>query len=228
MRISKHSALSLTLGLLILFSLLLVESKINLRVKDSKPDLERLVSLHPPGWKVVEGQQVKFLWEESVLSEYDVVASRRYQRADGRQVLVIMTWSGDGFRRQGHNQQVCYIASGYEVAPPQPVSISISAGSIDAMAFSASRAAMEEDVVFWRVTDGLRERGIDSRRTLVHRLQRLLYLPDLFRGELPDNLMVRVSSVRLTNNQPTSAHIDYIREWLRAISPDDRALIMGR
>lgn len=228
MRISKHSALSLTFGLLILFSLLLVESKINLRVKDSKPDLERLVSLHPPGWKMVEDQQVKLLWDESVLSEYDVVASRRYQRADGRRVLVIMTWSGDGFRRQGHDQQVCYIASGFAVTPPRFVSISTSAGSIEAMAFSASRAAMEEDVVFWRVTDGIRERGIDSRSTIVHRFQRLLYLPDLFRGELPDNLMVRVSSIRLRDNQPTSAHVDYIREWLRAISSADRAQIMGR
>ncbi len=155
MVISKHSTLSLALGLLILFSLLMVELKVNLRVKGSKPDLERLVSLHPPGWKMADAQQVKFLWNESVLAQYDIVASRSYLQNNGRKVFVVMTWSGDGFHRQGHDQQVCYIASGFAVSPAQFVSISTNAGSIDAMTFTASRAAMVEDVVYWRVTDGI-------------------------------------------------------------------------
>jgi len=224
----KHSVASLSLGLMILVSLLLVESRVNLQVKGSKPDIERLVNLHPPGWKMVEGTQVKFLWGESVLAEYDVVTSMSYQRTDGRKVLVVMTWSGDGFRRQGHNQHVCYVASGFTVSSPHFVSIPTTAGNVEAMAFTASQPSLKEDVLYWRVTNGIRERGIDSKDTIVHRLQRLLYLPDLFRGELPDNLMVRVSSVRERDNQASTAHFDYVKEWPKALSPIDRARIMGR
>ena len=228
MRLKKHSIVSLALGLLILCSLLLVESRAHLLVKGSKPDLERLVSLHPPGWKLIEGSQVKFLWNESVLTQYDVVASRIYQHTDGRRVLVVMTWSGDGFRRQGHDQQVCYGASGFTVSSPHSVSISTGTDSIEAMAFTASQPSVEEDVLYWRITDGIRERCIDSRNTIVHRLQRLIYLSNLFQGKLPDNLMVRVSSVRERDGQPATAHLDYVKEWPKAISPVDRARIMGR
>jgi len=228
MGLKKHSVASLALGLLILCSLLLVELRLNLQVTGSKPDLERLVSLHPPGWKVIDGPQEKFLWDKSVLAQYDVVASRRYQHTDGRKVLVVMTWSGDGFRRQGHDQQVCYGASGFTVSSQHSVAIQTGAGIIEAMAFTASQPSVEEDVLYWRVTDGTREIGINSRNTMAHRLQRLLYLPNLFQGKLPDNLMVRVSSVRERDGQPATTHFDYIREWPMAISSGDRVRIMGR
>jgi len=224
----KHSIVSLALGLLILCSLILVELRERLLVQGSKPDLERLVSLHPPGWKMVEGSQLKFLWNESVLTQYDVVASRIYRDTDGRKVLVVMTWSGDGFRRQGHDQQVCYSASGFTVSSSHSVAISTGTDSIEAMAFTASQPSVEEDVLYWRVTDGIRERGVNSRNTIVHRLQRLIYLSNLFQGKLPDNLMVRVSSVRERDGQPATAHFDYVKEWPKAISPVDRARIMGR
>ncbi len=228
MRLKKHSVASLALGLLILVSLILVELRLNLQVTGSKPDLEQLVSLHPPGWKVIEGSQKKNLWNKLVLAQYDIVASRRYQHTDGRKVLVVMTWSGDGFRRQGHDQQLCYGASGFTVSSPHSISIHTDAGIIEAMAFTASLPAVEEDVLYWRVTDGTREIGISSRGTMLHRLQRLLYLPNLFQGKLPDNLMVRVSSVRERDGQPATAHFDYIREWAMAISSGDRIRIMGR
>ncbi len=228
MRIKRHSVISLALGFLILCSLMLVESRVNLQVQGSKPDLERLVSLHPRDWKLVEGPQVRLGVTESVLDQYDIIASSRYQHTDGRRVLVVMTWSGDGFRHQGHDQQVCYSANGFTVNSSHSVSIPIGDDSIEAMAFTGSKPTQKEDVLYWKVTDGIRERGIDSRGTLLHRLQRLIYLPDLFRGKFPDNLMVRVSSVRERDGQPATAHIEYVRKWLGAIAPVDRARIMGR
>ncbi len=229
MRISKHSVLSLTLGFLMLFSLLMGRVWINLKTTRTKPDLERLVSQHPPDWKMVGHQRIDdFSWGKSVFSQHDIVATRTYQHTDGRKVSVVMAWSGDGLNFQKiHEQQVCYKASGFEVSPLHIVSILTGTGSIDAMAFTASQDARKDDVAYWMVIDGIRERDIDKRNPIVRQFLQLLYLPSFFRGELPDILMVRVSSVRLTNGQPTTAHIDYIKEWLKTISSADRQRITG-
>ena len=229
MRISKHSFLSLTLGFLMLFSLLLGRVWINLKTTRTKPDLERLVSQHPPGWKMVGHQRIDdFSWGQSVLSQHDIVTTRTYQHTDGRKVSVVMAWSGNGLNFQKiHEQQVCYKASGFEVSPLHIVSILTGTGSIEVRAFTASQDARKDDVAYWMVIDGIRERDIDKRNPIVRQFLQLLYLPSFFRGELPDILMVRVSSVRLTNGQPTTAHIDYIKEWLKTISSADRQRITG-
>ncbi len=229
MRISKHSVLSLTLGFLMLFSLLMGRVWINLKTTRTKPDLERLVSQHPPDWKMVGHQRIDdFSWGKSVFSQHDIVATRTYQHTDGRKVSVVMAWSGDGLNFQKiHEQQVCYKASGFEVSPLHIVSILTGTGSIDAMAFTAIQDARKDDVAYWMVIDGIRERDIDKRNPIVRQFLQLLYLPSFFRGELPDILMVRVSSVRLANGQPTTDHIDYIKEWLKTISSADRQRITG-
>lgn len=229
MRISKHSFLSLTLGFLMLFSLLLGRVWINLKTTRTKPDLERLVSQHPPGWKMVGHQRIDdFSWGQSVLSQHDIVTTRTYQHTDGRKVSVVMAWSGNGLNFQKiHEQQVCYKASGFEVSPLHIVSILTGTGSIEVRAFTASQDARKDDVAYWMVIDGIRERDIDKRNPIVRQFLQLLYLPSFFRGELPDILMVRVSSVRLANGQPTTAHIDYIKEWLKTISSADRQRITG-
>ena len=212
-----------------LFSLLMGRVWINLKTTRTKPDLERLVSQHPPDWKMVGHQRIDdFSWGKSVFSQHDIVATRTYQHTDGRTVSVVMAWSGDGLNFQKiHEQQVCYKASGFEVSPLHIVSILTGTGSIDAMAFTAIQDARKDDVAYWMVIDGMRERDIDKRNPIVRQFLQLLYLPSFFRGELPDILMVRVSSVRLTNGQPTTDHIDYIKEWLKTISSADRQRITG-
>ena len=212
-----------------LFSLLMGRVWINLKTTRTKPDLERIVSQHPPDWKMVGHQRIDdFSWGKSVFSQHDIVATRTYQHTDGRTVSVVMAWSGDGLNFQKiHEQQVCYKASGFEVSPLHIVSILTGTGSIDAMAFTAIQDARKDDVAYWMVIDGMRERDIDKRNPIVRQFLQLLYLPSFFRGELPDILMVRVSSVRLTNGQPTTDHIDYIKEWLKTISSADRQRITG-
>ena len=66
MRKIKYSILSTALGFLLLFSLILVESRAkSIHSSESKPDLERLVSTYPPGWTMVEGPLVDPSWDKS-------------------------------------------------------------------------------------------------------------------------------------------------------------------
>ena len=222
MRISKYSILSTALGFLLLFSLILVESRAkSIHGSGSKPDLERLVSAYPPGWTMVEGPLVDPGWDKSALSAYDIVVTRRYRHPDGSLVSVVMTWSADGVHREGHQQEICYNAQGFTTGPTQRISIMTSAGKLDASAFTAIQGAVMENVVYWLVSDAIVLRDTD-------RLKKLRHLPRLLTGEFPDNMMVRVSGLSPFKGQNTTAHIDYIKEWLAAMHPTDRVRIMGR
>ena len=170
-----------------LFSLLLGRVWINLKTTRTKPDLERLVSQHPPGWKMVGHQRIDdFSWGQSVLSQHDIVTTRTYQHTDGRKVSVVMAWSGDGLNFQKiHEQQVCYKASGFEVSPLHIVSILTGTGSIEVRAFTASQDARKDDVAYWMVIDGIRERDIDKMNPIVRQFLQLLYLPAFFEESCP-------------------------------------------
>ena len=227
MRMSKYSVLSTALGFFILISLILIETRANSIHTKPRPDLKRLISQHPPEWIMADGPLVDPSWNKSALSSYDNVVTRSFRRADGQQVMVVMTWSGDGFQREGHEQEVCFNASGFTATPTQPLSIATGAGKLNASAFTASRGGVVEDVVYWMVTDGYQIKRDNLISLLKDRFMKLMSLPHLLNGECPDNLMVRVTSIRSDSVQ-TSIPVDYIKDWLRMLPSADRARVMGR
>lgn len=230
MRITRYSALAIAAGLLLVSSLLLVEGREYLTVKTPQPDLERIISEHPDGWKPLSGQSVDSEWSKSLQASYDLVTTRLYQHVNGNSVSVLMTWSQDGISRPGHLQQVCYQVSGSEISTPKYVTIATKAGKQDGIAFTARHGNQIEDVMYWRITGGKTDLSRDNVMFLLfsYRLDKLARLTRSLLGNMPDNLMVRVSSLRHTPDQPATAHLDYIREYLETLPANDRKLIMGR
>ena len=219
MRITRYSALAIATGLLLLSSLFLVEVKEYQSAQAVKqPDLQHLVNLHPAGWTAMASP---FVDPQSEKMYYDLVATKVYQRGDGKKVVVVMTWSRDGIRRAGHPQQICYQAAGFKVTPPEYVSVVTKAGKQDVVAFTGRHGNLIEDVMYWRVSEG--KNDMSTGWLVAFRINKLTRLVQHILGDLPDNLMVRVSSYRSSPDQPATAQIDYIRgflEMLPALSHD--------
>ncbi len=226
MRINRYSALAIATGLLLFSSILLIEVKEYRNSNVTKPDLQRLINLHPDGWTAIVSPFVDPRWNETLKSDYDLVAAQAFQRGDGKKVVVVMTWSRDGMSRPGHLQQVCYQSSGFTVTPTKVVTVATKAGKQDVIAFTGTHGNLIEDVLYWRITGGTTDIVAATSRHFgrVDKLNRLL---SIIKGDIPDNLMVRVSSVRSTPDQPATAQIDYIKGFLEKLSPNDRKLIMG-
>ena len=224
MQITRYSALAFVIALLLASSVLLVEVRENLISKKVPPDLERMIGEHPVGWTAVSGSGVDPKWRTSLHRYYDIVAAKSYQHVDGQRVTVVMTWSRDGIHRAGHAQPVCYRAAGFTGCIPKSATVSTKVGKLSVVAFTAIRGKMVEDVIYWTVTGGQVD---DANSPFIALMSRFPRLKNRILHGIPDNLMVRVSSVRSTPDQPATAHLDYIREFLEILPASDRKLIMG-
>ena len=228
MRINRYSALAIATGLLLFSSFFLVEVKEYQSSQAVKqPNLQRIINLHPDGWTPVTSPFVDPNWDKSLKSDYDLVAAQSFQRGDGQNVVVVMTWSRDGIRRAGHSQQICYQVGGYTVTPPEYGSVATKAGKQDVITFTGQHGNRVEEVMYWRITGGKTDISTGQSGLVALRFDKLNRLARNLLGDLPDNLMVRVSSVRSTPNQPATAQIDYIRGFLEKLSASDRKVIMG-
>jgi EpsI family protein len=225
MQITRQKILAITFGLLFVLSECFVAVRLNPSGVFTKPDLQRLVSLHPDYWKAVPAKYVDPRWNNSISDYYDTVVSQTYQRTDGRQVTVTLTWSRDGIHRGGHFQEICYSAAGFFVSAPEHVVVSTGFGNLDAIAFTATHGNKIEDVVYWRLTGGKTDNNSQKENFITYRFDNLF---QILRADIPDNLMVRVSTVRSIDDLPTRAHIEYLKAFFRMLSPVDRKLIMGR
>ena len=221
MRVTKYNLLAIAFGFLLIFSEILVEIKQHPAYKGQKPDLERIIKLHPDGWKAVAGPVVD---PQSLEYVYDVVVSQKYENVDGKVVMVSMTWSRDGIRRAGHPQEICFNASGFTVTLPRQVSIQAAGNKLDVIAFTGRQGDMVQDVVYWRVTGGKHDVRLDEKYLLTHRFREVAAL---LMGDIPDNLMVRVSTWRRESDPPSTVHIDYIKAYLQSVSPSTRRFLTG-
>jgi len=221
MRVTKYNLLAIAFGFLLIFSEILVEIKQHPAYKGQKPDLERIITLHPDGWKAVAGPVVD---PQSLEYVYDVVVSQKYENVNGKVVMVSMTWSRDGIRRAGHPQEICFNASGFTVTLPRQVSIQAAGNKLDVIAFTGRQGDMVQDVVYWRVTGGKHDVRLDEKYLLTHRFREVA---SLLMGDIPDNLMVRVSMWRRESDPPSTAHIDYIKAYLQSVSPSTRLFLTG-
>ncbi len=227
MRITRYNALAIIITLLLGSAVLLVEVRKNQSDKGAMPDLQRMVNVHPDGWTAIASAFVDPRWNESMKGDYDLVAAQAFQRGDGKKVIVVMTWSRDGIRRAGHSQQMCYQAGGFTVTPPKSATVTTKAGKQDLIAFTANHGKQIEDVMYWRITGGKTDISTGQSRLVALRFDRLNRLAQHILGDMPDNLMVRVSSERSAPDEPATAQIDYIKGFLEMLPNSDRKLVMG-
>jgi hypothetical protein len=83
---------------------------------------------------------------------------------------------------------------------------------------------MTEDVIYWRVTGGIHDATLQENIPMT---QRFKEVPRILIGDIPSNLMVRVSTWRPATDPPSTVHIDYIKSYLQSVSPNTRHFLTG-
>lgn len=233
MKLNRYHVISLLFGTLLVLAQLLIFVRQHQAIYAEEPDLERLISIHPPHWHAVDGAVSSPAWTNSAQKEYDRIVSRTYEHDNGQKVAIVMTWSRDGIRQAGHIQQLCYSSQGAAVHVSPDTSLVIdSAKKLDLTSFVANvPGGRIEDVLYWRLTGGKLEQNrtgferIDYR--LSHRILKMERMIQLLYGKTPDNVMVRLSSVRPLPDQASTAPFEYLTEYLHMLSPADRKLLIG-
>ncbi|AOS82768.1 hypothetical protein BIU88_00545 [Chlorobaculum limnaeum] len=230
--IGKKYIISLSLSLLMIMSLVLINEKKKSIYQAHPPNLERLIKLHPDKWYPVESEVSSPAWLGSGQTEYDILKARTYRNVDGQQVTIVMTWGRNGIQKAGHVQQLCYSAQGYSISNQNNIEVPIKGNKLIVTNFVASQLNDQvEDVFYWRITDGkilnnIQKTGLDDQR-LSHRILRMKEVIKYLFTDIPDNIMVRVSSKKYDSDSPSVPPLKYIKEYLENLSSQDLKLLTG-
>lgn len=152
--------------------------------------LEQLVPARFAGWEFAT-QSGFILPPEDQLKDqiYSQLLTRTYTRSGGNEIMLLIAYNAaqDGVV-QIHRPEVCYPASGFRLIENQEHATRLSNTIvIPSRYIMAENAVRREKIVYWtRIGDDFPRKWAEQRRAVFE--QNL-------RGDIPDGLLIRISSV---------------------------------
>ena len=188
-----------------------------------KVDLERMIPKQFGDWSAIEqssGQIVNPQQTEALNAIYTQLLSRTYVNAKGETVMLSIAYGSDQSDAKAlHYPEVCYPAQGFQVLSNQPSAISTDFGDIRVKRLQTVMGNRSEPLIYWStVGDKVVVGGKETK------LEQLRYG---FKGQIPDGLLFRVSSL---TNEAESGYINqqnFVRDLLAASNPADRSKLAG-
>ena len=152
--------------------------------------LEQLVPVRFAGWEFATQSGLVLPPEDQLKDQiYSQLLTRTYTRSNGSEIMLLIAYNAaqDGVV-QIHRPEVCYPASGFRLIENQIHSTRLSDTIvIPARYLMAENAVRREKIVYWtRVGNDFPRKWAEQRLSVFE--QNLL-------GDIPDGLLIRISSV---------------------------------
>lgn len=185
--------------------------------------LEEAVPKQFGEWKLMPevGTQVINPQTQELLDKlYSQTLSRTYVNAQGYRVMLSLAY-GDDQRGglQAHMPEVCYPAQGFKVDGLREHVITTPFGSITGKRLNATLGPRPEPITYWFA---LGEQAVQSRWE-----KRFIEIRLGLTGQVPDGLLVRVSSIDPDATRAYKAHEAFVDALLAAAKPADRRKLAG-
>jgi len=185
-------------------------------------DLERVVPRQFGLWRemIAAVQVVNPQSKELIDKLYSQVLTRSYVNPSGHMIMLTIAYGNDQRGNlEVHKPEVCYPAQGFTVARNVSGSLTTSSGSIAVRRLETSMGSRKEPVTYWSTLGaGVVENRFQKR---VSELQATLS------GQVPDGLLVRVSSIDPNTAQAWLVHQEFVDALLQSMSGVDRARLAG-
>ena len=185
--------------------------------------LETLVPKQFGGWHELPAQGVQVVnpQTKALLDKiYSQTLTRTYANASGYRIMLSMAY-GDDQRGdlQAHKPETCYPAQGFTLHSNNPAQLVTPFGAIATRQLSTSLGQRREPLTYW-FTVG--ETAIKSRLQ-----QRIVEIKMGLTGQVPDGLLVRISSIDDSTSHAYSVQDTFATDLLTAVSATDRARLSG-
>jgi EpsI family protein len=161
--------------------------------------------------------------QENLDKLYDQIVSRSYVNDRGERMMLVVAYGGDqSDSLKAHRQEVCYTAQGFVVRGVHRDELVLPANanaSVPLVRMHAQNGNRSEPVSYWFTM---------GDHVVIGRVDRLLaQIGYGLAGQIPDGLLVRVSS--LSRDVPASfaAQDDFLRGLLGAATPQVRRQLSG-
>lgn len=153
---------------------------------------------------------------------YSQILTRTYTHADGSRIMLSLAY-GDDQRGglQAHLPEVCYPAQGFVVAGQRLQPIATVFGTIPAQRLDTRRTTRLEPVTYWLNYGDV---ALDGSSRFE---RRLVDLRLALTGQVPDGLLVRVSSLDADPDSAFRLHDRFVADLLAALSVEQRRRFIG-
>ena len=188
------------------------------------PDLERLIPESFGGWRLdksIVPLSVSPEVAQTLSNIYDKTLSRTYVNVDGQRVMLSIAYGANQTRAlQLHKPEVCYAAQGFRVTDIKLGTWQLGSIHVPTMHLIGTQGERTEPVTYWmRIGDDIARGWLEQNKV------RLAYGT---RGQIPDGLLFRVSTISSMVQPAYEIQRRFVDELLAAVSPPAREVLVGR
>jgi EpsI family protein len=153
---------------------------------------------------------------------YNQTLARTYINSRGQRIMLSIAYGGDqaGEATQMHRPEFCYVAQGFQLTQNVVSQIVMDYGALPVRRLFAIQGSRNEPITYW-ITVG-------DRATLPGIGRKLAQLAYGLTGNIPDGMLVRVSSIDSDGREAYLLHDRFIRELLMAVPEQHRVRLAGR
>jgi EpsI family protein len=185
--------------------------------------LEQLVPEVIGGW-TFQSKSGLVLPAEDPLSDnlYSHIVTRVYQSPTQLPIMMLIAYSNkQNGMLQLHRPEICYPAGGFRLSETELDQLEIAAGkSLPIRHFSAESGSRNEQVLYWtRIGKEHPTSWFDQRMAVVR---------SNLRAEIPDGILVRVSTIAPNYQEARASLEGFARALVASGTPQLRALLVGQ
>ncbi len=151
---------------------------------------------------------------------YNQTLARTYVNSQGVRIMLSVAYGGDqSDQMELHKPEVCYLAQGFAIKKNIASELSTQFGSLPSRRLLAVRGNRSEPITYW-VTVG--DKAVLSG--ISQKLQQIRYG---LSGNVPDGMLVRVSTLGIEEHQSYLLHEAFIQNMLSSIGSKERTRLVG-
>lgn len=188
-----------------------------------KTDLETMIPKRFDGWEIdpsVVPVQVSAAVEASLDALYNQTLARTYINRRGERVMLSVAYGGDQSGNLAlHKPEQCYTAQGFDVSKVRSTEMQTRFGDFPVTRLLARQGPRHEPISYWTtVGDKTVKNGLE---------QKILKVRYGLTGQIPDGMLVRVSTLQANEDESYAVQGGFIKAMLAALSAKDRERLVG-
>ena len=188
-----------------------------------KINLETMIPKQFGQWSAVENptnQIVNPEQQQKLDSLYSQILSRVYVNKAGSSIMLSIAYGEDqSDSKQLHYPEVCYPAQGFQITSSQKTELVTAFGKIPVLRLHAEMGSRSEPITYWSTVGNKVVRGGKEIK-----LQQLSYG---FKGEIPDGLLFRVSSITKDRNEGYAFQQQFVQSLIAVMTTSNRTRLAG-
>jgi len=151
---------------------------------------------------------------------YNQTLSRTYINPAGERIMLSVAYGGDqSDATRAHRPEVCYPAQGFQVMSSDIGNLDVAGQSLRVRRLVAKQGNRNEPVTYWIV--------VGEKVTITGTEQKLAQLSYSVRGQVPDGMLVRVSTIDPSSARAYAVQAEFVRSLYAGVTAARRAQVFG-